>query len=74
MTKDHLLFSIKSEIDKIQIPDNYNRMSNQVLMVKLHDDIRLIEQQMRYGQHDDAMKTAAEIAVKMAIYASKERI
>ena len=65
---------LKSEIDKIQIPFDYKNMANNILILSFSENIRLLEQQVRYEQFDDAMKTAAEIGVKMAIYASEERV
>ena len=72
--KSDLKTRLKSEIDKIRVPDDYLKMSNQVLLVELHHEVLVIERQVRLKLFDDAMKTAAEIAVKMAIYTSEERV
>ncbi len=65
---------LKSEIDKIQVPFDYKNIINNILLLSFSENIRLLEQQVRHEQFDDAMHTAAEIAVKMAIYADRGRI
>ncbi len=74
MNNHDLKTRLKSEIDKIVVPENYKKMRNNHLLVTLGDCVRLIEQQLRYEQYDDAMQTAAEIAVKMAIYTDRGRV
>ena len=68
-----LKLRLMAEIDSIPLPPGYEKARDNVLLIKLYDDIHLIQRQVRYEQYDDALKTAAEIAVKVAIYATEER-
>ena len=68
-----LKLRLMAEIDNIPLPPGYEKTRNNVLLIKLYDDIHLLQRCVRYEQFDDALKAAAEIAVKVAIYAAEER-
>lgn len=62
-----------SEINNIPLPPGYEKTRDNVLFARLYDDIQLLGRYVRYEQFDDAMKAAAAIAVKAAIFAAEER-
>ena len=70
---DKILSRLKSNIDNTSIPDNWQKLTDQKILIEVYSDLQKLLQNIRNKEYWKAEYKASDIAVRLAILAAEER-
>ena len=70
---DKILSRLKSNIDNTSIPDNWQKLTDQKILIAVYSDLQKLLQNIRDKEYWKAEYKASDIAVRLAILAAEER-
>ena len=68
-----ILSRLKSNIDNTNIPDDWQKLTDQKILIEVYSDLQKLLQNIRDKEYWKAEYKASDIAVRLAILAAEER-
>lgn len=68
-----ILSRLKQNIDDTNIPDDWQKLTDQKLLISIYNDLQIVLKSIRVKDYIAAEEIAADISVKMAMLAAEER-
>jgi hypothetical protein len=68
-----ILSRLKSNIDNTNIPDDWQKLTDQKLIITVYNDLQKLLQHIRNEEYYTAEYKASDIAVRLAMLAAEER-
>lgn len=68
-----ILVKLKQNIDNTDIPDDWQKLTDQKLIITVYNDLQKLLQHIRNKEYYKAEYKASDIAVRLAMLAAEER-
>lgn len=68
-----ILSRLKSNIDDTNIPDDWQKLTDQKLLISIYNDLQIVLKSIRIKDYIAAEEIAADISVNLAMLAAEER-
>ena len=68
-----ILSRLKSNIDNTSIPDDWQKLTDQKILIQVYNDLQKLLENIRNKDYWKAEYKASDIAVRLAMLAAEER-